>query len=219
MIVGVDPISLGVLAAPADYGADIVVGTTQTLGIHMFAGGGLGGFIASRDEERYAREYPTLNVSITRSVKGERAFGLSLLHQSSYGLRDKGKDWTGNSTYLWAIASAVYMSALGPEGFREVGELILAQSHYAAKRIASVPGVSAAWPGGFFKEFVVRFDGTGKTVAAINRALAARGIFGGKDLSAEFPEFGQSALYCVTEIHSAEDIERLVGALAEVVRS
>jgi len=219
MIVGVDPISLGVLAAPADYGADIVVGTTQTLGIHMFAGGGLGGFIASRDEERYAREYPTLNVSITRSVKGEPAFGLSLLHQSSYGLRDKGKDWTGNSTYLWAIASAVYMSALGPEGFREVGELILAQSHYAARRIASVPGVSVAWPGGFFKEFVVRFDATGKTVAAINRALAARGIFGGKDLSAEFPELGQSALYCVTEIHSAEDIERLVGALAEVVRS
>ena len=60
LIVGVDPISLGVLAPPADYGADIVVGSTQPLGVHMNCGGGVGGFIASRDEERYAREYPTL---------------------------------------------------------------------------------------------------------------------------------------------------------------
>ncbi len=219
LIAGIDPISLGVLAPPADWGADIVVGTTQTLGVHMHCGGGTGGFVASRDEERYAREYPCLLVSIAETtVPGERAFGLSLLHQSSYGMRENGKDWTGNSVYLWAIANAVYMSVMGPQGFRDVGELILQQSHYAAARIAAIPGVDVLFPRGFFKEFVVRFNGAGLTVDAVNSALRARGIFGGHDLSADFPDLGQAALYAVTEIHSKGDIDRLVEALSKVVR-
>lgn len=215
-IVGVDPISLGVLAPPSDYGADIVIGTTQTLGAHMSAGGGVGGFIASRDEERYAREYPTLNVSITDTQKpGEVGFGLTLFHQSSYGLRDKGKDWTGNSVYLTAIQNAVYMSMLGPEGFRELGELIIARAHYAAAEVARVKGVKVRWPEGFFKEFVADFSGTQLTVGKINERLLAKGIFGGKDLSKDFPALGQSALYAITEIHTADDIKRLVAALNE----
>jgi glycine dehydrogenase subunit 1 len=109
------------------------------------------------------------------------------------------------------------MSLLGPQGFREVGELILARSAYAAQLLGAIPGVNVRWPG-FFKEFVVNFDGTGKTVEAINAALRARQIFGGKDLSAELPEFGQSALYCVTEVHSAEDLRRLADAIEEVVK-
>ncbi len=205
------------LAPPGDYGADIVVGPTQPLGVHMNCGGGVGGFIASRDEERYAREYPTLIVSIIDTIEpGERGFGLTLFDQTSYGLRERGKDWTGNSVYLWAIANAVYMALLGPRRVREVGELILLQSHYAARRLDELPGVSVSFPAGFFKEFVVNFDGTGKTVAEINRELRARGIFGGKDLSASFPALGQSALYCVTEVHTTADIDRLVDALGEV---
>ncbi|WP_372424384.1 aminomethyl-transferring glycine dehydrogenase subunit GcvPA [Salinarimonas chemoclinalis] len=218
-IVGVDPISLGILAPPSDYGADIVVGTIQTLGAHMNCGGGAGGFIASRDEEAYAREYPTLNVSITgTSVPGEVGFGLCLAHQSSYGMREEGKDWTGNSVYLTAIASAVYMSLMGPEGFREIGELIIQRAHYAARRVAEVPGVEVVFPTGFFKEFVVRFDGTGKTVAQVNEALMDKGIFGGKDISADFPGLGRAALYCITEIHGQAEIDRLVDALKEAVR-
>ena len=69
----------------------------------------------------------------------------------------------------------------------------------------------------FFKEFVVDFGGTGRTVAEVNRALRERGIFGGHDLSREFPELGQSALYCVTEVHTKADVDRLVDALAEVL--
>ncbi|PTE06804.1 aminomethyl-transferring glycine dehydrogenase subunit GcvPA [Mesorhizobium helmanticense] len=217
-IVGVDPISLGVLAPPAGFGADIVVGTTQPLGVHMNCGGGTGGFIASCDEERYAREYPSLLVSIAETVQpGEHAFGLSLLHQSSYGSRENGKDWTGNSVYLWAISNAVYMSLMGPQGFREVGELIVQQAHYAAKVLAEVPGIDIVFPGGFFKEFVVRFDASGKTVRDVNRALRERGIFGGHDLSAAFPALGQSALYAVTEVHSRSDIDRLAASLAEIL--
>ncbi len=217
-IVGVDPLCLGVIRPPADYGADIVVGPTQPLGVHMICGGGVGGFIASRDEERYVRQYNGFLVSITGTTEpGEFGFSLSCSHQTSYGMREQGRDWTGNSVYLWAIANAVYMSLLGPQGFRELGELILQQSHYAARAIGRIKGVRILFPNGFFKEFVVNFDRAGKTVAQINRALRRRGIFGGKDLSAEFPGFGQSALYCVTEVHTKADIDRLVAALKEIV--
>ena len=217
-IVGVDPISLGVLAPPADYGADMVVGTIQTLGAHMAAGGGAGGFIASRDEERYAREYPTLNISIAPTDRpGEHGFALSLAHQSSYGMREDGKDWTGNSVYLTTIGCAAYMALMGPEGFAEIGEVITRRSHHAAKVLGGIKGVRIVFPGGFFKEFLVNFDATGKSVAAIDAALRARGIFGGRDLSADFPALGQSALYAVTEIHTAEDIARLAAALEEIV--
>nr|WP_281413514.1 aminomethyl-transferring glycine dehydrogenase subunit GcvPA [Microvirga antarctica] len=219
-IVGADPISLGVLAAPADFGADITVGPTQPLGVHMNCGGGVGGYIASRDEVKYAREYPTLMISIGETIKaGERGFGLSLFHQSSYGMRDKGKDWTGNSVYMWAVANAVYMSLLGPEGFHDVGTLILQRAHYAAKRLEEIPGIRIRLEGPFFKEFVVDFNETGMSVAEINRRLRKEAIFGGKDLSADFPELGQAALFCVTEIHSQSDLDRLHSALSKALAS
>ncbi len=217
-IVGVDPLSLGVLMPPADYGADIVVGPTQPLGVHMNGGGGVGGFIASHDIERYVRQFNGFLVSIDHtSVPGQHAFNLACPHQNSYGMREKANDWTGNSVYLWVIANAAYMSLLGPEGFREIGALILARARYAAKRLNSIEGVSTWWPDTHWKEFVVDFADTGKTVAEINDGLRTRGIFGGKDLSAERPDLGQSALYCVTEIHSAADIDRLAITLEEIL--
>ena len=218
-IVGSDPISLGVLKPPADYGADIAVGPTQPLGVHMNCGGGVGGYIASRDDEKYVREYNGFLVSITgTSQPGEYGFSLASAHQTSYGMREAGKDWTGNSVYLWAIANAVYLSLLGPQGMREVGELILQQAHYAAKAFSRIKGVRIAFPKGFFKEFVVNFDKTGRSVARVNKALRRHRIFGGKDISREFPELGQSALYCVTEVHTREDIDRLAAALKEALR-
>ncbi|WP_438391267.1 aminomethyl-transferring glycine dehydrogenase subunit GcvPA [Caballeronia sp. DA-9] len=218
MIVGVDPVSLGVLAPPPAYGADIVVGTTQPLGVHMLGGGGLGGFIATRDEERYAREYPTLLVSLTGTSRpGEIGFGLSLAEQSSYGSRENGKDWTGNSVYLWAIANAVYLSLMGPQGFEDIGRLIMAHARYAATRLAGLPGVKVPLAGSAFKEFVVDFSATGRSVASINQSLRARGIFGGHDLSPDLPALGQSALYCITELHERRDIDRLIDTLSEIL--
>jgi glycine dehydrogenase subunit 1 len=217
-IVGVDPLTLGIVKPPADLGADIVVGPTQPMGVHMNCGGGVGGFMASRDEERYVREYNGFLVGITETEKPRQfGFGLTSAHQTSYGMREEGKDWTGNSVYLWAIANAVYMSLLGPQGFREVGELILAQSHKAAKRLAKIKGVELRHKSGFFKEFVVDFTKTKKTVATINKKLRKEKIFGGKDLSQE--GFGQSALFCVTELHTNDDIERLGSAIERAVRS
>jgi glycine dehydrogenase subunit 1 len=219
VIAGVDPISLGVLAPPGELGVGLAVGTTQTLGVHMNGGGGAGGFIASRDEERYAREYPTLQVSICDTTEpGERGFGISLFEQTSYGAREEGNDWTGNSVYMWAIANAAFMAAMGPQGFAEVGSSILQRSHYAAAQLASIPGLSVRFPEGFFREIVVDFTGTSRRVADINAALRQRGIFGGLDLGPQFPELGESALYCITELHTQQDIDRLAGALREVTR-
>jgi glycine dehydrogenase subunit 1 len=217
-IVGVDPSSLGVLMAPGDYGADIVTGPVQPLGVHMHCGGGAGGFIASRDEERYVRAYNGFLVSVVETQEpGQLGFGLACPHQNSYGMREEGNDWTGNSTYLWAIAGAVYMSLLGPEGFRELGTLIVSRARYAASLLNDIPGVRVVWPDTTFKEFVVNFDDTNMTVAQINDALRAQGIFGGKDISTENNGLGQSALYCVTEVHTAADIRRLADAIKEVV--
>ena len=215
-IVGVDPLSLGVVAPPPRYGADIVVGTTQPLGVHLNAGGGAGGFIATRDEERYARQYPTLQVSLAGTHRpGQHGFGMTLFHQSSYGSRDEGNDWTGNSVYLWAVVNAVYMALLGPAGFAELGHTIASNCAYAARELAAVNGVAVRWTG-FFKELVVDFNATGRTVAEINAGLRDRGIFGGHDLSADFPELGQAALYCVTEVHHGADIAALISALKEL---
>ena len=217
MIAGVDPLSLGVLAPPGELGVGLAVGTTQTLGVHLNGGGGVGGFIASRDEERYAAEYPTLQVSICETTEpGERGFGIPLFAQTSYGAREEGNDWTGNSVYLWAMASAAYMAAMGPAGFAEIGAAILQRSHYAAARLAEIPGLAVRFPAGFFREFVVDFGAAGRPVAQVDAALRERGIFGGADLSRCFPELGESALYCITEVHTQPDIDRLVDTLAEV---
>jgi len=218
-VVGVDPISLGVLRSPGSCGADIACGDVQSLGVHMSCGGGLGGFIAFRDDDPvYASECPLILFTILPTEKeGELAFAEMMEERTSYGLRDKGKDWVGTGAGLWMVAGAVYMSLMGPQGFREIGETIVKRSHYAARRLADIPGVSTRFGDAFFKEFVVDFGGTGTTVADINAALRERGIFGGYDLSRHFPDLGQSALYCVTELHTKNDLDGLAAAVREIV--
>ena len=218
-IVSVDPISLGVLTPPADYGADIVCGDLQPLGMHMQFGGGQAGFIATRDEERYVMEYPSrlFGIAPTR-VKGEYGFGDVAYERTSFAVREAGKEWVGTAAALWGITAGVYLALMGPQGMAEIGEGILLRSRYAMMEMGKLRGVEApVFEGPHFKEFVVNFDGTGRSVPQINEGLLSRGIFGGKDLTAEFPQLGSSALYCVTEVHTKEDIDTLVGALREVV--
>jgi glycine dehydrogenase subunit 1 len=219
-VVAVDPISLGILAPPSDYGADIVCGDVQSLGIHMQYGGGHGGFIATRDEERFVMEYPSRLFGIApTSVAGEYGFGDVAYERTSFAVREEGKEWVGTAAALWGITAGVYLALLGPQGMVQLGEGIMARTRYAMAQLDRIEGVAApGFHAPHFCEFVVRFDGTGKMVAEINAALLERGIFGGKDLSAEFPELGQSALYCVTEVHTQADIDRLAAALREVVQ-
>lgn len=218
-IVGVDPISLGVLAPPIDYGADIVCGDLQPLGMHMQFGGGQAGFIATRDEEEYVAEYPSRLFGIApTSVDGEYGFGDVAYERTSFAKREEGKEFIGTCTALWGITAGVYLALMGPQGMQEIGEEIMLRSRYAMSQISKIDGVrSPIFRSTHFKEFVVNFDDTGKTVAEINNALLERKIFGGKDLTKEFPELGESSLYCVTEVHTKEDIDGLAVALKEVV--
>jgi len=217
-VVGADPSTLGVLAPPADYGADIAVGDLQPLGMHMQFGGGHAGFIATRDEPKFVMEYPSRLFGITpTSVDGEYGFGDVAYERTSFAVREAGKEWVGTAAALWGITAGVYLALMGPRGMRDLGETMLAKSHYAARRLARIPGVRVPrFRGPFFHEFVVDFRRTGKTVAQINRALLRRAIFGGKDLSRAFPELRGCALYCVTEVHSQRDLDRLVDAVREV---
>jgi glycine dehydrogenase subunit 1 len=218
-VVGADPISLGVLTPPVDYGADIVCGDIQPLGMHMQFGGGQAGYIATRDEEKYVMEYPSRLFGIApTSVPGEYGFGDVAYERTSFAVREEGKEWVGTAAALWGITAGVYLALMGPQGMVEIGETIMARSRYAMLEIDKIKGVKApVFQSPHFKEFVVNFDGTGKTVAEINKALLAREIFGGKDLTREFPKLGSSALYCVTEVHTKDDIDRLVSALKEVM--
>jgi glycine dehydrogenase subunit 1 len=218
-VVGVDPISLGILTPPADYGADIVCGDIQPLGMHMNYGGGQAGFIATRDEEKYVMEFPSRLFGIApTSVEGEYGFGDVAYERTSFAVREEGKEWVGTAAALWGITAGVYLALMGPKGMAEVGEGILARNQYAMNRISSLKGVRAPlFRSCHFKEFTVDFNETGKTVAEINQALLERGIFGGKVLKKEFPELGNCAMYCVSEVHSKADIDRLTAALKEIV--
>ena len=218
-VVGADPISLGVLKPPADYGADIVCGDIQPLGMHMQFGGGHAGYIATRDEEQYVMEYPSRLFGIApTSVPGEYGFGDVAFERTSFAVREEGKEWVGTAAALWGITAGVYLALMGPQGMAELGEGIMTRSRYATLKIDKIPGLKAPlFQSSHFKEFVVNFDDTSKTVGEVNQALLEKGIFGGRDLTGEFPELGESALYCVTEVHTQEHIARLVKALREVV--
>jgi glycine dehydrogenase subunit 1 len=218
-IVGVDPISLGILTPPIEYGADIVCGDLQPLGMHMQFGGGHAGFIATRDEEKYVMEYPSRLFGIApTSVEGEYGFGDVAYERTSFALREEGKEFVGTATALWGITAGVYLALMGPQGMREIGEGIMQRSRYVMLQLSKIEGVKCpVFQSTHFKEFVVNFDGTGKPVSEINEALLKHKIFGGKDLTKEFPELGNSALYCVTEVHTKDDVDKLINALKEGV--
>ncbi|WP_372997235.1 aminomethyl-transferring glycine dehydrogenase subunit GcvPA [Lutispora sp.] len=221
-VVGVDPSSLGVLEPPVRYGADIVCGDLQPLGIHMNYGGGQSGFMATMDEEKFVMEFPSRLFGIAPTiVEGEYGFGDVAYDRTSFGHhREHGKEYVGTQSALWGITAGVYLATMGPKGMEELGQNILQKSQYAISRLNEIKGViGSRFNTVNFKEFVVDFNATGKTVKEINKELLAKGIFGGKDLSSEFPEMGQCALYCVTEIHTKTDIDKLITAIEEILHS
>ena len=218
-IVGVEPLSLGLVTPPGEYGADIVCGQGQPLGLHMYYGGATLGFLACRDDERLVSLVPHRLISITTTERrNEWAFTYVLPERTMFAARERAKSLTGTATALWAITAAVYMSLLGPQGFRDIALTIMERSHYAMKVLSRVKGLEVpAFNGVHFEEFTVNFDAAGKSVSEINHGLLEAGITGGKDLSKEFPELGQTALLCVTEIHTKADIDRLAASLEEII--
>ena len=136
--------------------------------------------------------------------------------RTSFGVREEGKEWVGTAAALWGITAGVYLATMGPQGMRELGEGCMQRAQYAAQKLTAIDGVELAFDATPFKEFVLRFTG-GKSVEEINAALRQKKIFGGHALEKDFPSLGNCSLYCVTEIHSQADIDRLVAAVEKVV--
>ena len=217
-IVYADPASLGIISAPADYGADIACGDIQPLGIHMSYGGGLGGYLATRQEEQYVMNYPHHLYSIFKNSKGEFGYARALPERTSYYVREKAVEYLGTCVGLWAVTAAVYLAVMGPEGMKEMGENILYKCNYAQKKLETVEGIRLPYKESRgFMEFVINVDGTGKTVAEINKELLKYRIFGGYDLSRQMPSMGQSMLVCVTEKTDFSDIDTLAEALKKIL--
>ncbi|GAB3974813.1 aminomethyl-transferring glycine dehydrogenase subunit GcvPA [Actinoallomurus acanthiterrae] len=210
-VVGCNPISLGVVAPPAAYGADIACGDIQPLGLHLAYGGLNGGFIATHDEERFVAEFPSRLFGLApTAVEGEYGFGDVAYERTSFALREEGKEWVGTAAALNGITAGVYLALMGPQGMREIGQTIMANTRYAIRRLAEVPGVEVPYADApHFADFTVRFAGA-RTAAEVGDALLERGIFGGRVLSPT------DALYCVTEVHGKDDIDRLATALQEI---
>jgi glycine dehydrogenase subunit 1 len=217
-VVYADPSTLGIICPPADYGADISCGEIQPLGIHMSYGAGLGGYLATRQEEKYVMNYPHHLHNIFKNSKGQFGYARALPERTSYYVRDKGIEYLGTCVGLWAVTAAAYLAVMGPEGMRELGENILCKSDYAQKKLAGLKGVKLPFTESrSFMEFVLNLDGTGKTVAEVNKALLREHIFGGYDLSRDLPELGQSMLVCVTEKTELSDIDALAAALEKIL--
>lgn len=218
-VVYADPISLGVLEAPGAYGATIACGDIHSLGLHMAAGAGVGGYVMVKDDHRYAKELKDMMYAASPTgVEGEIGFSFEAsFDRTSYEIREKSAEFTGTSAGLWTATAGVYLATMGPEGMRETGRSIMAKSAYAAKKIGQIKNVSILFSGTFFKEFVVDFSKTGKTVQEINRELLKENIIGGYDLSRLYDDGQGRMLLCVTEIHLKKDIDKLVDAIARIV--
>lgn len=208
LIAVVDPISLGLLAPPAALGADIVVGEGQGLGLTLAYGGPYLGFFATT--EKLMRKMPGRIVGQTLDHEGNRGFVLTLQAREQHIRREKATSNICSNQALCALAAAVYLGAVGKQGFREVASQCLQKAHYAYRQLQSLPNCEVVFGAPFFKEFVIRLN---RPVEAVNRSLRDKGIIGGLDLGRYFPGMGNAMLVCVTEKRTKQEIDRLVAEL------
>ena len=208
-VVSVDPISLGLLTPPGEYGADIVVGEGQGLGCPMGYGGPLLGLFACKT--RFLRRLPGRIVGQTKDADGRRAFVMTLRTREQDIRRERATSNICTNEALYALAATVYMATMGKQGMRQVAELCLQKSHYAAAEIAKIDGYSLPFSNRpFFKEFVIQ---TPQDPDVLNEKLLERGIIGGLSLKPHDPELGNAMLVCVTEQRTKEEIDAFVAAL------
>jgi glycine dehydrogenase subunit 1 len=206
-VVAAEPVSLALYRPPADYGADIVVGEGQSLGVPLSFGGPYVGLFACR--QQYVRQMPGRIAGRTTDLEGRTGYVLTLQTREQHIRRERATSNICTSTQHVALQATIYLQALGPEGLRRVAGLCYEKAHYAAGRIAALPGYAVEGDEPFFHEFVVR---TPRLPAEINRALMRQRIIGGLDLA---DPLRNRMLLCVTEMNSRAEIDALVEALAD----
>ncbi|HUF52394.1 MAG TPA: aminomethyl-transferring glycine dehydrogenase subunit GcvPA [Dehalococcoidia bacterium] len=209
-ITAVDPISLGMLAPPGDYGADIAVAEGQSLGWPLNFGGPWIGLFTCR--EQYTRHLPGRIVGRTTDLDGRTGYVLTLQTREQHIRRERATSNICTSQQLVGLANTVYLATVGKHGLRQIAEACYHKAHYAAQQIDALPDYSVDLDRPFFKEFVVRCP---TAPAEINRRLLEHDIIGGLEVSAH-TENGM--LLCATEMNTRAEIDRLTKALAEAGR-
>lgn len=203
------PISLGLLAPPGEYGADIACGEGQSLGNPLFFGGPYLGFFATRKE--FIRKVPGRIVGQTEDMQGKRGFVLTLQTREQHIRRERATSNICTNEGLCALAAAVYLATVGKSGIQDIADQNLQKSHYLANRISKLHGFHLKFRAPFFNEFVVELQ---KGFSLLERRLLQRKILGPLSLQPFYPELRNSALFCVTEIKTKKMLDELVKVLA-----
>ncbi|HAM80232.1 aminomethyl-transferring glycine dehydrogenase subunit GcvPA [Ornithinibacillus bavariensis] len=209
-IVSSNPLSLGVLTPPGAFGADIVVGDTQVFGIPAQFGGPHCGYFATT--EKLMRKIPGRLVGQTVDENGVRGYVLTLQAREQHIRRDKATSNICSNQALNALASAVAMSSIGKNGLKKMAELNMHKARYAKKQLEDA-GFEVVQDGSFFNEFVVKLP---VPVKVANDKLLEKGIIGGYDLAAYYPELEGHMLVAVTEIRTKEEIDAFVKELGDI---
>ena len=208
--VAVNPTALGLLKTPGDFGADIVVGEGQPLGIPLSFGGPYLGLFASRKE--LVRKMAGRLVGETVDQDSQRGYVLTLTAREQHIRREKATSNICTNQGLMTLAATIYLSLLGKHGLKQVAGLCYHKAHYAARQIAAIPGYSLAFDAPFFHEFAVRCPGP---VAEINDRLLDQGFIGGYDLEQVYPSLKNTMLVAVTEVITRDEIDAFCEALQE----
>ncbi len=208
LVMAVDPISLGLLKTPGEFGADIVVGEGQSMGNSMSFGGPYVGFFATRRD--LIRQMPGRIVGKTVDSEGRTAFCLTLQTREQHIRREKATSGICTNQALNALAATVYLATLGPAGLKEVATLCLMKSHQLKEKILALPGYIGPFSSPFFKEFVIKPP---MGSSAFLKRLARHGILGGIDLGKYYQEMKDYILVCVTEKHTDEEMEKFLTLL------
>src|ERR671916_1553431 len=197
LVVSTFPVPLGLLQPPGELGADVVAAEGQELGVPQGYGGPYVGLLASR--QSYVRQMPGRLAGMTTDTEGKRGFVLTLQTREQHIRREKATSKICTNQGLIQLTATVYLSTLGPEGFREVARRSYQNAHYLAERVSGVPGYSVATAGSFFHEFVVSTPGPARDVLA---RLLEHGILGGLDLATVDPALDRYLLMCATETNT-----------------
>jgi glycine dehydrogenase subunit 1 len=207
--VSVDPISLGILKRPGDYGADVVVAEGQSLGSPMAFGGPYLGIMACRED--LVRRMPGRIAGQTVDRRGKRCWVLTLQTREQHIRREKATSNICTNQGLYALRATIYLALMGPRGMREVAELCLYKARYAAGALSSTGRLALAFDRPTFKEFVVR-DRQGQVEQLLADAGRA-GYFSGVPLARWYPDLADCFLVCVTEKRTKEEIDGLAAVL------
>jgi glycine dehydrogenase subunit 1 len=207
----VNPLSLGLLKPPSEFGADVVVGEGQPLGIPPSYGGPYLGIFSTKD--KYVRKMAGRLAGETVDSRGQRGYVLTLTPREQHIRRERATSNICTNQGLMALASTVYLSTMGRQGLRKVAELCYQKAQYAAQEIDKLEGYSLWNKGNFFHEFVISCP---QPVDQIKDQLLDYDIVGGYDLGLSYSELTNHMLLAVTELNSKGQIDALVDALKEV---